>query len=57
MLRSSEVTNASTKTEAPIKPGEQLVLDLVMNGQRHFRAIRPDLGKIHQPHQLDVAAN
>ena len=42
--------------QTPIKPGKQLVLDLVVHSQGNFRAVRPDLREIGQAHQLNVAA-
>src|SRR5215212_171218 len=42
--------------KSAIQPREDLVLDLVVQGQRHFRAVWPDLGELGQSHDVEVAA-
>jgi len=38
------------KMQTPVEPGEQFVLDLVVNGKRHLRAVRANLSKIDDAH-------
>ena len=44
------------KMKPAIEPREQFVLDLVMQRQRHFRAIRPNLGELRESHDIEVPA-
>src|SRR6266446_314315 len=45
------------KVETPIKPCEKLALDLVMHSQRYLGAVWPNLRKIDQSHQINIAAH
>lgn len=38
-----------------IQPGKQPVLDLVMQRERDFRAVRPDFGELRQAHHVQVS--
>jgi hypothetical protein len=42
--------------QASIQPGKQLVFNLVVNGQSHFSAVWPNLGKINDAHQRNISA-
>ena len=42
--------------KSAIKPREDPILDLVMQGERHLRAVGPDFGELNQPHDVEVAA-
>jgi hypothetical protein len=42
--------------QTSIQPGKQLVLNLVMNRQRNFSTIWPNLSKINDAHQCNISA-
>src|ERR1700730_8827149 len=41
--------------KSAIQPSEQFVLDLVMQRERDFRAVRPDLGELRQSHHVQIS--
>ena len=45
------------KIQAPIQPGNQLVLDLIVNRKRDLRAGSPNLGEINDSHKVNIAAH
>lgn len=44
------------KSELPVQPRIELVLNLVMNGQRDLGAVAPHFREIDKPHQFDISA-
>src|ERR1051326_8420640 len=44
------------KMKSPVEPGEKLVLDLVMQRERHLGARGPDLGELDQSHDIEIPA-
>jgi len=44
------------KMQTPVEPGEQFVLDLVVNRERDLRAVWTNLSEINDAHQGNVAA-
>ena len=44
------------KVQTPVEPGEQFVLDLVVNGERDLGAVRANLSEINDAHKGNVTA-
>ena len=47
---------AVDEIQTPVEPGEQFVLDLVVNRERDLRAARANLSEINDAHQGNVSA-
>ena len=45
------------EVQAAIQPGEQLVLDVIVNRERDFSAVWPNLGEINNAHQRNIATD
>ena len=53
-FRSQEAVH---KMQAPVEPGKQWVLDLVVNRKRDLRTVCPNLSEINDAHEGNVAAH
>ena len=45
------------EVQAAIQPGKELILDVIVNRERNFGAIWPNLSEINDPHQCDISAH
>ena len=48
---------AVDEIQTPVEPGEQFVLDLVVNRERDLRAARANLSEINDAHHCNVPAH
>ena len=57
MLRSSACHKAVHEMQTAVQPGEQFILDLVVDRERDLGAVRPDFGEIDDAHEVNVSTH